>query len=43
LGRPLDRALFLGDDDVPDTAALNRLADAATDVFLAAYHKSTTD
>ncbi|HKN96713.1 MAG TPA: TetR/AcrR family transcriptional regulator [Pseudonocardiaceae bacterium] len=41
LGRPLDRALFLGDDDIPDAAELARLADAAADVFLAAYGAPT--
>jgi TetR/AcrR family transcriptional regulator, mexJK operon transcriptional repressor len=43
LGRPLDRALFLGDEDVPAAADLDRLADAAADVFLAAYRQSTAD
>lgn len=43
LGRPLDRALFLGEDVVPGVTELHRLADAATDVFLAAYGKSTAD
>jgi len=37
LGRPLDRAMFYGPDEVPAEAELARLADAAVAVFLAAY------
>ena len=34
---PLDQALICGDDTQPSAAALDRLADAGVDVFLAAY------
>ncbi len=34
---PLDRALICGDDARPSAAALDRVADAGVDVFLAAY------
>jgi TetR/AcrR family transcriptional repressor of mexJK operon len=34
---PLNQAMFLGDDAIPDGAELDRYADAGVDVFLAAY------
>ena len=34
---PMDKAMFSGVDDQPDPAELDRLADAAVRVFLAAY------
>lgn len=34
---PMDKAMFSGVDDQPDRAELDRLADAAVRVFLAAY------
>jgi TetR/AcrR family transcriptional repressor of mexJK operon len=34
---PMDKAMFSGEDDQPDRAELDRLADAAVRVFLAAY------
>jgi TetR/AcrR family transcriptional regulator, mexJK operon transcriptional repressor len=34
---PLNRAMFFGDDEIPDAAALERYADAGVRVFLAAY------
>jgi TetR/AcrR family transcriptional regulator, mexJK operon transcriptional repressor len=37
LGMPLDRAMFRGDGDQFTAAELDRLADAAVGVFLAAY------
>lgn len=37
LGLPLDRAMFLGTDPEPTPAELNRRADDAVAVFLAAY------
>lgn len=37
LGRPLDTVLFRGDDTAWSPRELIRMADAATDVFLAAY------
>jgi TetR/AcrR family transcriptional repressor of mexJK operon len=37
LGRTLDRAMFYGPGEIPDSAELERLADAAVAVFLAAY------
>lgn len=37
LGRPLDRAMFYGPEDVPTEAELEQTADAAVAVFLAAY------
>ena len=37
LGEPLDRAMFYGPDETPSAADLERMADAAVDVFLAAY------
>jgi TetR/AcrR family transcriptional repressor of mexJK operon len=43
LGRPLDRALFLGDNDIPNTTELTKMAEAATNTFLAAYQKHTRD
>lgn len=41
LAAPMDRAMFLGSDDVPARAELERLADAAVRVFLAAYRPLT--
>ena len=35
--RPLNRAMLLGDDQAPATAALNRYADAGVRAFMAAY------
>ncbi len=40
LGEPFDRSMFYGPDDTPTTADLERMADAAVDVFLAAYGSS---
>lgn len=37
LGRPLDTVMFCGHDAVGSVGELARMADAATDVFLAAY------
>ena len=37
LWAPLDRGMFIADDEVPDPAALDRVADAGVGVFLAAY------
>jgi len=37
LGTPVDRAMFLGADDAPGPAQLDRLADAAVRAFLSAY------
>jgi TetR/AcrR family transcriptional repressor of mexJK operon len=37
LGAPLDEALFRTEAEIPSSAELERLADAAVDVFLAAY------
>jgi TetR/AcrR family transcriptional repressor of mexJK operon len=37
LGIPMDRAMFLGTDDAPGPAQLDRLADAGIRAFLAAY------
>lgn len=37
LGRPLDTAMFCGHDSVGSASELAHTADAATDVFLAAY------
>ena len=34
---PLNRAMFLGDDESPEPAELDRLADAGVRVFVAAY------
>ena len=34
---PMDAAMFSGVDDQPDAAELDRIADAAVRVFLAAY------
>jgi len=37
LGMPMDRAMFLGADDAPGPAQLDRLADAGVRAFLSAY------
>ena len=37
LGAPLDQAMFCGDAGLPSPTELDELADAAVDVFLAAY------
>jgi len=37
LGMPMDRAMFLGADDAPSPAQLDRLADAGVRAFLSAY------
>lgn len=37
LGRPLDAVMFRGHNSTWSAEQLNRLADAATEVFLAAY------
>jgi TetR/AcrR family transcriptional repressor of mexJK operon len=34
---PLNRAMFFGDDEIPEAAELERYADAGVQVFLAAY------
>ena len=36
---PLNQAMFLGDDDRPAAADLDRYADAGVRVFLAAYRR----
>lgn len=37
LGEPLDTVMFQGTKDLPTSAILERMADTATDAFLAAY------
>jgi TetR/AcrR family transcriptional repressor of mexJK operon len=37
LGMPMDRAMFLGADDAPGPAQLDRFADAGVSAFLSAY------